>query len=63
MDSSERDSEGDAQDSGVRELTSVSHRRDSDWPFKYSVTSRGVVINRLPPRKKGAKQDLGEALL
>lgn len=61
MDSRIRNKRAD-QDEGVRELTQVSHRRKTDWPFKYSVLDRGIVVNKSAPRKKGEVKNLGEAL-
>jgi len=54
---------GRSAEEGVREPSLVPHRRDSPWPFRYSVLDRGIVINRCPPRKKSAGQkEVGDAL-
>jgi hypothetical protein len=51
------------EDEGMCEPASVPYRRSDPWPFKYSVTERGIVLNKIPARKKEPKQELGEALL
>jgi len=49
----------------VRQLASVSNRRDSDWPFLFTADHRGITINRPPLKKKSGDtfKEIGEALL
>lgn len=61
MDSSAGNARG-STDAGVCELTQIQHRRDSPWPFRYSVLDRGIVVNNLPARKKVEEKEIGEAL-
>lgn len=64
VDRSAGDEEGHDPHTRVCKLASVQHRRDSDWPFLYSVTDRGITINKPPLRKKGGNtvEKIGEAL-
>lgn len=61
MDYCERNKEDSLPDAGVCKFTSLPYRRDLPWPFLFSVTERGLVINKTA-RKKVERQDLGEAL-
>ncbi len=65
MDSSFIDEERRDPYTRVRQLASVSNRRDSDWPFLFTADHRGITINRPPLKKKSGDtfKEIGEALL